>query len=81
MKSCSFNDTIGHGSILGLWARLGDYVLMLGRPGHQIVIEEHRVARGRMTSVEGAGPVRISVNNKLCRRRAMQSQAKEKGTL
>jgi hypothetical protein len=64
-----------------IYAGSGDYVLTLGRTGHQIVTEEHRVARGRAASVGAAGPVRIGVNNKVGRRRAMQSQAKGKSTL
>jgi hypothetical protein len=56
-------------------------VLTLGRPGHQIIAEKHRVARGRALSVGAVGPVYISVNDELGRRRAMQSQAKGNSTL
>ena len=40
---------------------------MLGRPGDKIVPEEHRITRGRSASVGAAGPVSISIDNKLSR--------------
>jgi hypothetical protein len=36
--------TVGNGTILGLSAGAGDDSLSLGRPGNQVVPQEHRIA-------------------------------------
>jgi hypothetical protein len=40
----SLSHTVGNGTILGLSAGAGDDGLSLGRPGNQVVPQEHRIA-------------------------------------
>jgi hypothetical protein len=63
----SFSNTIRYSTIFGLGAGAGDRMLTLGGLGHQIIPEEHCVARGRPASVWTPSPVSVRVYNKLCR--------------
>jgi len=63
----SFSNTISHSSIFGLGTGLGDRMLMLGGPRHQVISEEHCVARSRPASVGTASPVGIRIDNELSR--------------
>jgi hypothetical protein len=57
--------TIGDGTVLGFGARAGDDSLPLGRPGDQVVPEEHGIARRGATSVWAASPVGVGVDNQV----------------
>jgi hypothetical protein len=43
-QSSSHSHAVGNGMILGISAGVGDDSLPLGRPGNQIVPQEHRIA-------------------------------------
>jgi hypothetical protein len=57
--------TVGDGMVLGFCAGPRDDRLSLGRPGHQVVPEEHRVAGCRATSVRTSSPVSVGVHDKV----------------
>jgi hypothetical protein len=67
--------TIGDGTVLGFGAGAGDDSLPLGRPGDQVVPEEHDIARRRATSVRAASPVGVGVDDQVGAGRASQQQA------
>jgi hypothetical protein len=67
--------TIGDGTVLGFGARAGDDNLPLGRPGDQVVPEEHDIARCGVTSVRAGSPVGVGVDDKVGAGRAAQQQA------
>jgi hypothetical protein len=48
--------TIGDGTVLGFSTGAGDDNLSLGRPGDQVVLEEHGIARHGAMSVRAASP-------------------------
>jgi hypothetical protein len=57
--------TISDGMVLGFGAGAGDDNLPLGRPGDQVIPEEHGIARRGATSVRAASPVDVGVNNQV----------------
>jgi CBS domain-containing protein len=61
----SLSHTIDDGMILGFGAGAGDDNLPLGRPGDQVVPEEHGIARHGVTSVRTASPVSVSVDDQV----------------
>jgi hypothetical protein len=60
------------GAVLGFRAGPRDDRLSLGRPGHQVVPEEHRVAGRRVTSVWTSNPVSVGVDDEVRAGRAAQ---------
>jgi hypothetical protein len=62
--------TIGDGTVLGFDAGAGDDSLPLGRPGHQVVPEEHGIVRRGATSVRAASPVGVDVDDQVGARQA-----------
>jgi hypothetical protein len=54
--------TIGNDTVLSFGARAGDDSLPLGRPGDQVVPEEHDIARRGAMSVRAASPVGVGVD-------------------
>jgi hypothetical protein len=64
--------TIGDGTILDFGAGAGDDSLPLGRPGDQVVLEEHGIARCGAMSVRAASPVGIGVDDQVGAGRAAQ---------
>jgi hypothetical protein len=56
---------VGNGTILGLNAGAGDDGLSLDRPGNQVVIQKHRIAWHRATSVWTTGPVTVRVDDEV----------------
>jgi hypothetical protein len=67
--------TIDDGMVLGFGAGAGDDSLPLGRPGDQVVPEEHGIARRRATSVRTASPVGVGVDDHVRAGRTAQQQA------
>jgi hypothetical protein len=67
--------TIGAGTVLGFGARVGDDSLPLGRPGDQVVPEEHDIARRGATNVQATSPVGVGVDDQVRAGRAAQQQA------
>jgi hypothetical protein len=67
--------TIGDGTVLGFGAGAGDGSLPLGRPGEQVVPEEHGIARRGAMSVRAASPVGVGLDDQVGARRAVQQQA------
>jgi hypothetical protein len=57
--------TIDDDTVLGFSVGAGDDSLPLGRPGDQVVPEEHDIARCGATSVRAANPVDVSVDTRL----------------
>jgi hypothetical protein len=57
--------TIGNGTILGFGTGAGDDSLPLGRPGDQVVPEEHGIAWCGAMSVWAASPVRVGVDDQV----------------
>jgi hypothetical protein len=55
--------TIGDCTVLSFDAGTGDDSLPLGRPGDQVVPEEHGIARHGVMSVRAASPVGVGVDN------------------
>jgi hypothetical protein len=55
--------TISDSTVLGFSAGAGDDSLPLGRPGDQVVPEEHGIARRGVTSVRAASPVGVGVDD------------------
>jgi hypothetical protein len=55
----------GEGTILGFSAGAGDDSLPLGRPGDQVVPEEHGITRRGATSVRAASPVGIGLDDQV----------------
>jgi hypothetical protein len=70
----SLSHTIGDGTVLGFGARAGDDSLPLGRPGDQIVPEEHDIARRGAMSARVASPVGVGVDDQVRTGRAAQQQ-------
>jgi hypothetical protein len=56
---------VGNGAILGLSVGAGDDSLPLGRPGYQIVLQEHRIALHRAACVWTTGPVSVRVDDEV----------------
>jgi hypothetical protein len=67
--------TIGDGTILGFDTGEGDDSLLLGRPGDQVVPEEHGITRRGAMSVRTASPVGVGVDDQVRAGRAVQQQA------
>jgi hypothetical protein len=67
--------TIDDGTVLGFGVGAGDDNLSLGRPGDQVVPEEHDIARRGATSVRAAIPVGVGVDDQVGVGRAAQQQA------
>jgi hypothetical protein len=65
---------IGNGTKLGLGAGAGDDGLPLDRPGNQVVLQEHRIAWRRATSVWTTGPVSICVDDEVRAARTTQKK-------
>ena len=57
--------TIGDGTVLGFGAGAGDDSLPLGRPGDQVVPEEHGIARRGATSVRAGSLVGVGVDDQV----------------
>jgi hypothetical protein len=64
--------TIGYGTVLSFGAGAGDDNLPLGRPGDQVVPEEHDKARRGATSVRAGSPVGVGVDDQVGAGRAVQ---------
>jgi hypothetical protein len=64
--------TIGYGTVLSFGAGAGDDNLLLGRPGDQVVPEEHNIARRGATSVRAGSPVDVGVGDQVGAGRAVQ---------
>jgi hypothetical protein len=62
MQPSGLSHAVGDGAILGLCTRAGDDGLLFGRPGHQVVPQEHRIAERRAACL-GNRP-----SQRLCRR-------------
>jgi hypothetical protein len=60
--------------ILGLSAGVGDDSLPLGRPGNQVVPQEHRIALHRTTSVGTTSPVSFRVDDEVRAARPTQKK-------
>jgi hypothetical protein len=75
MQPGCLSHAIGHGAVLGFRARAGDDSLPLGRPGDQVVPEEHGIAQHGATSVRVASPIGIGVGDQVGARRVTQQQA------
>jgi hypothetical protein len=56
---------VGDDAVLGFRARPRDDRLSLGRPIHQVVPEEHRVAGRRAMSVRTSSPVSVGVDDEV----------------
>jgi hypothetical protein len=56
---------IGDGTVLSFDAGAGDDSLLLGRPGDQVVPEEHGITRRGATSVQAANPVGVGVDDQV----------------
>jgi hypothetical protein len=56
---------VGDGAVLSFHAGPRDDRLSLGRPGHKVVPEEHRIAGRRSTSVRTSSPVSVGVDDKV----------------
>jgi hypothetical protein len=56
---------VGDGVVLGFRAEPRNDRLSLGRPGHQVVPEEHRVAGRRATSVQTSSSVSVGVDDEV----------------
>jgi hypothetical protein len=67
--------TVGDGMVLGFDTGVGDDSLPLGRPGDQVVPEEHDIARRGAMSVRVASPVDVGVDDQVEAGRAVQQQA------
>jgi hypothetical protein len=65
---------VGNSTILDLRARVRDDGLPLGRPGNQVVPQEHRIACCRAVSVWTTGPVSVCVDDEV--RAARMTQKK-----
>lgn len=76
-----FGHAIGHDVVLNFGARPGDGILPLGRPGNQIVTEEHRIARGGLASVGATSLLRIGVDLQLTPNIRMENQSQMKSAL
>jgi hypothetical protein len=66
--------TISDGAVLGFRAGPRDDHLSHGRPGHKVVLEEHRVAGRRATSVRTSSPVSAGVDDEVRAGRAVQKE-------
>jgi hypothetical protein len=66
-QPAGFSNTIRHSPILCLSAGPGHCRLALGRPGDEIVPEEHRIARGRLARVRTSRTISIRVDSKISR--------------
>jgi hypothetical protein len=64
-----FSHAVGDGAVLGFHAGPRDDRLSLGRPGHKVVPEEHRIAGRR---VQTSSPVSVSVDDEVEAGRAAQ---------
>jgi hypothetical protein len=64
-QSSSLSHAVGNGTILGISAGVGDDSLPLGRPGNQVVPQEHRIAWRRAASVWTTGPVSVHVDDEV----------------
>jgi hypothetical protein len=50
---------VGHDMVLDLYARAGDYRLLLGGPGDEVGTQEHDISRSGPTRVGTASPVML----------------------
>jgi hypothetical protein len=57
--------SIGDSTVLGFGAGVGDDSLPLGRPGDQVIPEEHDIARRGATSVRAASLVDVGVDDQV----------------
>jgi hypothetical protein len=64
-QSGGLSHTIDDGTVLGFSTRAGDDSLPLGRPGDQVVPEEHGIARRGAMSVRSASPVGVGVDDQV----------------
>ena len=64
-QPCSFYNSISHSVILSFSTRPRDGVLTLGGPGDEVITEEHSIARGGLACIRTAGPIKISVYDKI----------------
>ena len=66
---------IGNGAILGFGAGSGDCILLLVRPGDQIVPKKHNEARGGLARFGTSRPICVGVDHQLSLGRRPESQA------
>jgi hypothetical protein len=64
-QSGGLSHTIGDDTVLGFGAGAGDNSLPLGRPGDQVVPDEHNITRRGATSVRAASPVGVGVDDQV----------------
>jgi len=76
-----FGNAVGNSPILSLGTRPRDSGLPLGGPGDETAPEEDRIAGGGASSVRAAGPIRISIHNKLRWSRPRNNQTEAEGAL
>jgi hypothetical protein len=65
---------VGDGVVLGFHAGPKDDRLSLGRPGHKVVPEEHRVAGCRAMSVWTSSPISVGVDDEVRAGRAARKE-------
>jgi hypothetical protein len=74
MQPSGLSHTVGNDMILGLSAGAGDDGLPFGRPGNQVVPQEHRIAWRRAASVWTSNPVSIYVDDEVGAARMTQKK-------
>jgi hypothetical protein len=57
--------TIGNDTVLSFGAGAGDDSLPLGRPGDQVVPEEHGIAQCGVTNVWAVNPIGVGVDDQV----------------
>jgi hypothetical protein len=73
-QSGGLSHAVGDGAVLGFRAGPRDDRMSLGRPGHKVVPEEHRVTGCRATSVRTSSTVSVGVDDEVRARRAAQKE-------
>jgi len=76
-----FGNAVGNSPILSPGARPRDSGLPLGGPGDETAPKEDSIARGGASGVRAAGPIRISIHNKLRWSRPRNNQTEAEGAL
>jgi hypothetical protein len=65
---------VGDSAVLGFRAGPRDDRLSLGRPGHKVVPDEHRVAGRRATTVQISNPISVGVDDEVGAGRVAQKE-------
>jgi hypothetical protein len=73
-QSGALSHVVGDGAVLGFRAGPRDDRMSLGRPGHKVVPEEHRVTGRRATSVRTSSTVSVGVDDEVRAGRAVQKE-------